>query len=176
MAGPTRGPGTGTTSIEVLWGLLTSPADGFSPVTSYQLDWDAGAGPGGAWQSLAGVATNYLQSSYVVTSGAGVTAGAAYRFRLRAVNFWGPGAYSPATTIVAARAPAQPGAPSTTVDPATGDVVVSWVAPDGQGDPITTYTVEIEGASPGAWSAESTHCGGSAAASDSRLAPLALRK
>ena len=49
MGSPTRGPSTGTSSIELRWGLLTSPANGYSPVTTYALDWDAGGGSGAAW-------------------------------------------------------------------------------------------------------------------------------
>ena len=163
MAGPTRGAGTGTTGIELNWAPLTSPEDGHSPVTTYALDWDAGAGTGAPWASLAGSASDYLLASYVVT--AGVSAGTAYRFRLRAANFWGWGAYSPVATIVAATTPSQPAAPTTAVGSAAGAIEISWAAPDSQGDPITSYLVEIQGATPGAWTAEAAHCGGTSAVS-----------
>jgi large repetitive protein len=38
--------------------------------------------------------------------------------------------------------------------------VITWSAPDSRGDAITSYSVEIEGATSGAWSAETTHCTG----------------
>jgi hypothetical protein len=159
MPSPTRGAATGTSSVELAWTALTSPEDGLSPVTTYALDWDAGAGSAGPWSSLVGEASDYLLTSYVVT--AGVSAGTAYRFRLRAANFWGWGEYSSVVVVYAATSPGQPAAPSTSVEATAGAIVIAWVAPDSRGDAISSYTLELRGAAPGGvWTAETTYCGG----------------
>jgi hypothetical protein len=142
MASPTSGSSTDTSRIELNWALLASPHDGYSPVTTYALQWDAGLGDTYPWVDLVGVTSDYLLSSYTVT--AGITAGSSYRFQIRAVNFWGAGAYSPVTTVVAATTPAQPSAPTTSIESAAGSVVISWLEPSNRGAMITSYTVKIQ--------------------------------
>lgn len=163
MAPPARGAATTDSSVEVTWTTLSSPANGDSAVTSYELEWDAGGGTLAAWQPLVGASPAYLLSSYVVT--AGITAGASYRFRVRARNYWGNGAYSLETSVQAATTPGTPAAPVTSIAAAGGAVVITWVAPGARGDPISTYYVEIAagGANAGNWRSETTYCGGSAA-------------
>ena len=165
MATPLNGPSTGASQVEVTWTALTAPQNGDSAVTSYELQWDAGSS-GVSWVDLAGVSSNYLLTSYVVTTGTGgapIPAGTTYQFRVRAANAWGAGDYSPVATILAADVPLAPAAPTTAIEATAGDVVITWVAPDAQGSALTTYLVEIEGSTPGAWSAETTYCGGSTA-------------
>ena len=150
MASPARGSGTGPDRVELTWSSVASPADGDSAVTSYALEWDEGAGAAAPFKLLAGE-VNYQLASYLVTS-AVITAGAPYRFRIHATNFWGPGEDSNVVEIVAASKPGQPAAPSTAVEATAGAVVITWVAPDARGATITSYAVEIQGST--GWSAE----------------------
>lgn len=50
---------------------------------------------------------------------------------------------SDSVSILAAQIPAVPTAPVTTWYKETDEVVVSWVAPDNGGSPITSYTIFI---------------------------------
>ena len=59
-------------------------------------------------------------------------------------------------TILAAQTPAQPAAPVTTWVP--DDVIVTWVAPDDGGSPITGYTVSFIHSDSLTYSTETTHC------------------
>jgi hypothetical protein len=68
MNSPGRGASTGVDQLEITWSLLTSPDDGYSPVTTYALYWDGGTA-GATWTSLVGVASDYLLAYYVVTEG-----------------------------------------------------------------------------------------------------------
>jgi hypothetical protein len=141
MAPPARGSGTGPDRVELTWSAVTSPANGNSAVTSYALEWDEGAGAAAPFKLLAGE-VNYQLTSYLVTSGV-IAAGAPYRFRIRATNFWGSGEDSDVVEIAAATKPDQPAAPSTAVEATAGAVVITWVAPDTRGATITSYVVEI---------------------------------
>jgi hypothetical protein len=93
--GPARALGTDEGEILLEWDSLTAPYNGGSAVTSYNLQWDQGSGIFG--QDLTGVSTNYLLTTY--THGAAIVAGASYRFRYRAANKFGWGAFSPVVTI-----------------------------------------------------------------------------
>jgi len=64
---------------------------------------------------------------------------------------------------VASRAPAQAAAASTTLHPSTGDLVISWAAPDDHGSPVTAYSIEVRDQLGTAWSAAAA-CDGSEAA------------
>jgi hypothetical protein len=72
-----------------------------------------------------------------------LVSGNQYGFRIRARNIFGWGPYSAVTYIQAAREPAQPDAPTTSIDPTNGGVVVTWTAPDARGSPIVSYLVEF---------------------------------
>ena len=163
MAAPTRGNQTSPDRVQLQWSLLTSPDDGYSSITTYAVFWDAGTS-GATFTDLVGVASDYLLSSYLVTTN--VTSGTTYQFKVQARNYWGWGALSSAGTVKAATTPAAvASAPATTVNAATGHVDISWIAADARGDTITSYTVEIENALGAAWTAETANCGGSAALS-----------
>jgi hypothetical protein len=71
MASPGRGASTAVDQLEITWSLLTNPDDGYSDITTYALYWDAGSA-GANWQSLVGVASDYLLSYYMVTEGVAV--------------------------------------------------------------------------------------------------------
>lgn len=53
MAAPTRGSGTTESQIEVIWLPLTGDNTGDSPITSYNLQWDAGTN-GAQWFDILG--------------------------------------------------------------------------------------------------------------------------
>jgi hypothetical protein len=99
-AGPGRvDPGTTDIAIKV---AFAAPADGGSPLTSIALEWDAGT-TGATWTALVGEESDSLVTSWVVDIG--VTRGALHRFRHRAKNIFGWGAYSAETAIKAATRP-----------------------------------------------------------------------
>ena len=151
MAQPTEGAGTTEAQIEVVWTALTGLAGtGGSATTSYHLEWHAGGtNPTATWSTLAGFVSSYTLTSFVVTTG--ITPGALFTFRVRARNVWGWGAYSSEASITASRAPAQPSAPTTTLDATTGALIISWTAPDNRGAAITSYSVQVSDASGTTW-------------------------
>lgn len=101
MNAPIKDPSSTESQIVVTWSPLTLPADtGDSTILSYNLEWDFGSG----YQSLIGLSTNSLATSFTVSS---VSAGTSYNFRLKAKNIYGFGPYSSVTTIVASGIPSQ---------------------------------------------------------------------
>lgn len=82
-----------------------------------------------------------------------------YGFRVRARNIFGWGPYSQVTYIQAAREPAKPAAPTTSIDPATGGVMITWTAPDAQGAAISAYKIEIADKAMTTW-IEDASCNG----------------
>ncbi len=140
MAAPSNGPLTDEYRIDVFWTALTTPDDGDSAITSYNLDYDNGTG-GFMWYSLVGLIPDRLGLTYRITTG--VVPGRVYRFRVRAKNSFGWGDYSPYTTIKTAVKPYQMLSPVTTIDSVTGNVRISWYKPADGSDDITSYTIEI---------------------------------
>lgn len=89
-----------------------------------------------------------LQSSgsftFSHTQSAGITAGAAYKFKYRAANQHGVGEYSAVATIYASTVPDQL-ASATTVN-SGADVVVTWpLTPSDRGATVTAYRVKFKG-------------------------------
>ncbi len=81
---------------------MTSPNNGGSSITSYHVEWDAGSS-GAIWITVVGFSPSYTSLTVTVTGGAtGLIVGTEYRFRVRARNLHGWGAYSQETTIKAA--------------------------------------------------------------------------
>ena len=68
MPAPVSGSGTSETSLQVSWSGLSSPQDGDSTVTSYNLQWDNGTA-GLVYYDLVGVAPYTTVLSYTVTTG-----------------------------------------------------------------------------------------------------------
>lgn len=158
MSRPRRGSATGTDRLELEWTLLVSPDDGYSAVTTYALDWDAGTA-GGTWTSLVGEDSDYTLSSYLVTED--VDVGVSYLFKVRAYNVWGWGEYSPEATVAAATTPGQVATATTSIEATAGSMVIVWTVPDNRGGAITSYQVEIRDYLAASWTAETTYCGGS---------------
>ena len=88
MTIPVNGPLTDEYRIDVSWSPMTSPANGDSAVTSYDLQYD-NATAGFIWYSIIGLTPDSLALSYRVTTG--VVPGRTYRFRVRARNSFGWG-------------------------------------------------------------------------------------
>ena len=121
----------GNAQATVTW---TAPAsDGGSPITGYVVT------PYVGFFALASTTFNSVATSQTVV---GLANGTSYRFRVRAINGIGTGAFSLASNPVVP-APTVPGAP--TIGSATagiGQAVVTWTAPGSDGgSPITGYSV-----------------------------------
>lgn len=90
----------------------------------------------------------------------GATAGDWHRFRVRAHNAHGWGAYSATLEAQAAEAPATPSAVVTTLSSAS--IRITWAAPSSNWKAITAYDVEIKVAGGASYVAQATHCDASA--------------
>ena len=89
--------------------------------------------------------------------------GVEYKFKIAAVNKWGQGEFSDEAIILSAYKPGQVNAVYTSIDPATGDVVLEWDLPNERGDPIETYTILIL-CTDGNFRVETQNCDGNDAA------------
>ena len=80
---------------------------------------------------------------------------------MRALNIYGWGNFSNDVSIKASTVPTQITTISTSIDPASGGVLVQWAAPDPQGETILSYLIEIAN-SPAltAWYQDTTYCPG----------------
>ena len=74
---------------------------------------------------------------------------------------YGYGEFSNTVTILAAQIPAQPDAPVTTFVAAEDNLVITWVAPDNGGSPITSYTILIRHSDGSSFLTQLDHCDGS---------------
>lgn len=105
MANVARDDSQTTTSyITVSWTALSEPENGMSTVLSYALEWDGGSS-GSMFSELVGESTNYLLTTFTVSTG--VSPGGTYQFKVRARNGLGWGDYSDAVSIKAATNPEQ---------------------------------------------------------------------
>jgi hypothetical protein len=104
-----------------------------SPVTSYNLWWDEGSN-GEFWYSLIGIDEPVLtQTLFTVTNN--ILEGQYYKFKIRAKNIWGWGAFSPVVTIRASTFPSVV-VPITTSYDVSGGVKIEWAQTRNNGDPI----------------------------------------
>jgi hypothetical protein len=148
-----RGSNTNADQIEVSWSALSSPNNGDSTITSYHLQWDQGTA---TWADLVGASPESTAISYTHTA---VTTGASYKYRVRAKNTWGYGAYSNEATLKASGAPDTMATATTSIDSATGGVRIAWTEPASNGETISAYIIKIK-TNAGAWSTTSD-CDGS---------------
>ncbi len=107
---------------------------------SYNLQYD-NATAATTWFDVIGLSPDSLLTSVIVSTG--VVPGSQYAFRVRARNIFGWGPFSDVTYIQAARAPDAPLAPVTSIDAATGGLVITWQAPNNAGSAITSYVINI---------------------------------
>lgn len=157
VSAPEKGPLTGPTQLDVYWSALDLVAAGGSPVLSYHLQFD-NATAAGTWFDVVGLAPDSMLLTVIVSSQ--VVSGDMYGFRVRARNIFGWGPYSTVVYIQAAREPDVPAAPVTSIDPATGGIVLTWTAPSARGSAIEAYKIEIANKAQTSWS-EVASCDGS---------------
>jgi titin len=100
-----------------------------NPITGYQYSLDGGT----TWQ-------NSLGSTSPITI-SGLSNGTNYTVELRAMSAAGPGAASNSESATPYAAPDATSNATTTYVAGSGDVTVSWVAPNSNGAAISTYTV-----------------------------------
>lgn len=92
MTAPTKGPQTSNAQVEVMWLAQSSPENGSSPITIYNLQMHNG--DGNFVDVIGGSAVEFLGSSYLISSG--ITQGVTYTFRIKSANKWGwANAFSP---------------------------------------------------------------------------------
>jgi hypothetical protein len=161
---PYGGTATTESRLDVHWAFLAGPGDdGGSPILSYGLDVDDGAG--GEFAPAAGgspiTAPFTLNSKQLTTA---IISGATYRVRYRAYNVHGWGPDSPIGTIVAASLPDPPPEPALSIV-GTG-VEITWSPPTdtgGDGIAVTAYRVEVR-LNSGAFQEDLVACDGTEAA------------
>ena len=125
---------SGQTGLSVTW---AAPADGGSPITSYDLRYRTGTGQ---WTVIDSAWTSG-DLTHTVT---GLAAGTTYEIQVRAVNTVGDGAWSDSATSStdAATVPIRATWPSAAADGQTA-LSVSWTIPSSDGgSPITSYDLQ----------------------------------
>mgnify|MGYP002628979640 CR=1 FL=1 len=113
--------------IDLSWSALVGATTGNSPVTAYNVYWDNGGG-------VTGIAL--LDSLVTTVAVPGLTGGATYRFKVRARNIYGAGAFSTELAVLASDLPDKVAIPSVTVATAATDVVIAWTAPAAHSAPL----------------------------------------
>ena len=132
--GTPSGLGATIGNVQVVLAWTAPASDGGSPITGYKVERSADAGV--SWTVLT-ASTGSATTSYTAT---GLTNGAAYSFRISAVNAVGTGT---ASTTASATPDVVPGTP-TSVATVSGNGVatVSWIAPASNGGTaLTGFTV-----------------------------------
>ncbi|MCL2679817.1 MAG: fibronectin type III domain-containing protein [Dehalococcoidia bacterium] len=144
----------GDTQVVLTW---TTPDNGGSAITKYQISHGATAGYSENWTDISGSGAG--TTTHTVT---GLTNGTSYTFEVRAVNAVGNGASSGTRTATSLATPTAPAAPgSFTAAAGDAQVVLKWTTPDNGGSAITKYQVS-HGATAG-YSANWTDISGSGA-------------
>jgi len=161
MTTPASGGTTSETQIQVTWAALASPANGGSAILSYHLQWDKNTN-GTTWYDLIGASPDSTVLTYTKTTG--VSSGLNYKFKVRARNVHGWGAYSDAFSIGATGLPHPMVVATTTIDAATGGVKIAWTAPASGGLALDAYKIEIaDSQATPVWTVDATNCNGGAA-------------
>ena len=101
-------------------------------MTSYNVYWDNGGGT----TSIA-----LLDSLVTTLSVPGLTGGVTYRFKVRAKNRYGAGAFSTELAVLASDRPDAVAIPSVSIGAAATNVVITWTAPDEHSATIDSYEV-----------------------------------
>lgn len=137
---PIRDSTTSSTQLVVNWAQISSPQNGGSAITSYNLQFDQGTA-GTSWTDLIGNPTDSLALTHTVTGA--IEAGRTYYFRLRVKNLQGWSSYSAQAPVIAASVP---GAPQSVTTSYSGSKVrITWQAPASTGgSPITSYQIAIK--------------------------------
>lgn len=140
--GPTAAPldlaaERGDESAQLTW--TAPPAEGDAAVSSYVVEVDDGTG----WAAATTAACATPAATCRVVQG--LANGRAYRFRVRAVNAYGPSADSATVSATPVAQPGPPQAPALAYPRDRGYLVASWEPPTGRADAVLEYETEIEG-------------------------------
>ena len=128
-------------------------------ILSYHIRWDKKT-YGLEWYDLVGLDSDYVDVDF--THASDILPGETYRFQIRCRNKWGWGEWSSILWVKASTWPTVVDQPITSIDPETGGVVISWIAPDDRSSDITQYTIELEDKNNLAvWFEDLTNCDGS---------------
>ena len=143
----TNYPGDG--QIIISW---ETTYDGSSPIIYYNVRYST---DNSTWTIVSISATDYIQNGNTIS---GLTNGQMYYFQVAAVNSAGTGLYSSSSdpiTIPMLPAPTSVTNPTTIVVPLSGQIIISWIAPQintGDNIPaITDYYVRYSDNSSGPW-------------------------
>ena len=149
-------------SIQVGWQGIEGVQAGNSAILTYNLYWDRGTGE-----------TNFelvdaLVSDFRVT---GLVGGLNYRFKVRASNIYGYGAFSTEYSLEASDLPGRPEIPTVSLDGTK--VLIEWQSPNNHFSQITQYQILFKSAT-GAFVENLTHCDGSILMASCRVPMLEI--
>ena len=140
-AAPERNPAAWPLSVSEISIIMPEVANGAdeaggSDITSYNLEWNAGAGT--SFVEIVGGSADNLNREVTVAT----TPGQAYLFRYRVRNVFGwSDGFSPQATILSANIPDTPAAATTEIS--GQNVKISWAAPSANYASITSYKILI---------------------------------
>jgi len=117
----------------ISWAALTGDATGQSPITAYNLYWNAGSGT-----VPSTLVTSALITSYQFTN---LVGGTTYYFKVSATNIYGTGSDSSVINVVAIDFPGKMGIP--TVVNSGVNVVVTYSPPTTHSSPISNYDIQF---------------------------------
>jgi hypothetical protein len=103
--------------------MITHEESGGSDVLSYHLRWDKRT-YGLLWYDLIGLDEDFLMTEFVHSTD--VVPGNVLQFQVRSSNKWGWSEWSSITWVKASTWPADVAEPITSIDAATGGVLITW--------------------------------------------------
>jgi len=140
MNRPTATKSMTEAAIILEWEEQRTPLDGGSAIASYGLQFKRSAEEE-KWSDVVGVKEDYLETSYIHTD---LPANEELHYRIRAKNKWGWGQFStPDLVIETPKAPKAVSYTESTVIVKTGDIKITWEAPDSNGSEIQGYKLEV---------------------------------
>ena len=147
---------TARDTVVITWDLISSsPNNGYSPVTSYNIYHNGGGGT---------TYTKVRTSTTSTATFAGLTNGSTYSFKVSGVNKHGEGTASTPVSILVALIPGQMTAVTTTEQKNVAEskvyVKITWTLPETNGSPIDAYRVKFFSKLTSSYSELSSLCNG----------------
>jgi len=144
------GSATDKQSVSLTWDPITSsPANGYSSITGYEVWWDSGTQNGSPLVFLESSGTNAIYSKSLLTTGA------IYRFAVLAKNIYGSGPLSSEAAILIAGVPDQMASIATSA--LSTSIVLTWASPvSNNGDTITAYRIKLLNAGTGLYTEDTS--------------------